>query len=113
MEHQSLEPQFPNRLPPAAFSAPSHWFSTLHPTTTATFTLTGDLGRGTGKVGVRHAPHIVLGHGKLEAVLPWTHGAIVHSSSRLPLIQVKKASEVEVAIPSESPTAVDWGSGPV
>lgn len=66
-----------------------------------------------GMLGSGMHPTLSWGMANWRLVLPWTHGAIVHSSSHLPLMQVKKASEVEVAIPSESSTTVDWGSGPV
>ena len=72
---------FPSSPPPAV--SPTAWDGSqsqlttpLHPHRIATIalTLSRGLDRGLGNVRVKHAPHGVLGHSKVEAFLPWPQG---------------------------------------
>ena len=62
--------------PPPEMGSQSQLTTPLHPHCIATvaLTLSRGLDRGLGNVRVKHAPRSVLGHSKVEALLPWPHG---------------------------------------
>ena len=68
--HLPLSPPLPEMVSQSQLTMPLH----PHPIATVSLTLSRGLDRGPGNVSVKHAPHGVLGHSKVEALLPWPHG---------------------------------------